>query len=222
VPRLRDYGDIQWSWTGLRLQALRDFNKNIYFPGTEGVIVASTDPESPARLAGIQDRDRIVSIDGRPANALTEDELPDLRRRIALLPTDEAVTVEILRGEEPVSLELTPKNKGRVEGEELDCPRWDLTLKGINQFDNPDLYFYRKQGVFVYGVKFPGNAATAGLRAQDIILKVDGKDITALDDVKTLHQSALEAVANRPRILFTVLRNGLMRQVILDFSREYK
>ena len=222
VPRLRQYGDIQWAWTGLQLQALRDFNRNIYFQGTEGVIVAGTDPESPARRAGIQNRDRILTIGGQPANAITEEDLPDLRRRIALLPTDKAVAIELLRGEEKVAVNLTPRRKGKVEGEALDCPRWDLTLRVINQFGNPDVYFYRKQGVFVYGVKFPGNAALSGFRSQDIILKIDGKDVSTLEDIEAIHKSAMDNVESKPRMLFTLLRNGLMRQVILDFSREYK
>ena len=37
-----------WSWTGLQLQPIKDFNRDMYFDGTEGVIVADTDPESPA------------------------------------------------------------------------------------------------------------------------------------------------------------------------------
>jgi hypothetical protein len=31
------------------------------------------------------------------------------------------------------------------------------------QFDAPDLYFQRNEGVFVFGVKYPGNAADCGL-----------------------------------------------------------
>ena len=90
----------------------------------------------------------------------------------------------------PLTLQITPREKGKVEGEELDCPRWDLTLKAINQFDNPDLYFHRKEGVFVYGVKYPGNAANAGLEAQDIVLQIDGKEVVTLEDAKAIYDEA--------------------------------
>jgi len=222
VSQIRTDGKVNWSWTGLQLQPLRDFNRDIYFDGTDGVIVSATDPESPARRAGIRDRDRILAVGGEAVTAVTEEDLPAVRRRLGLLAKYEPVTFQLRRDGDTVSLELTPREKGKVEGEELDCPRWDFTIKQINQFDNRDLYFYRKKGVFIYGVKTPGNAANAGLRSQDIVLKIDGHEVVTLDDVKQVHAESLENIDTRHRIVFTVLRNGLMRQVVLDFSRDYE
>ena len=222
LPHLREHGKADWSWTGLQLQPLRDFNRNIYFEGTEGVIVAETDPESPARRAGIEARDRLLKINGAPVNAFTEEDLPAVRCTVGLLPKYQPAQFELLRDGKPLTAELTPREKGDVEGEELDCPRWDLTVKQINQFDNPGLYFYRKKGVFVYGVKEPGNASTAGLRAQDIILKIDGKDVESLEDVRKIHEEAIANVKTKHKIMFTVLRNGLMNMRVLDFSRDYE
>ena len=116
---------------------------------------------------------------------------------------------------------MKPTAQGQVEGDELDCPRWDFTVKAINQFDNPDLHFQREKGVFVYGVKYPGNAA-AVFQQKDILLKVDGKDIATLDDVKGYHRDAVANLAAKSRAVFTILRNGLMRQVVLYFSRNYE
>jgi len=222
LPHLREHGKADWSWTGLQLQPLRDFNRNIYFEGTEGVIVAETDPESPARRAGIKARDRLLKINGAPVNAFTEEDLPAVRCTVGLLTKYQPAEFELLRDGKPLTAELTPREKGDVEGEELDCPRWDLTVKQINQFDNPGLYFYRKKGVFVYGVKEPGNASTAGLRAQDIILKIDGKDVESLEDVRKIHEEAIANVKTKHKIMFTVLRNGLMNMRVLDFSRDYE
>jgi peptide/nickel transport system substrate-binding protein len=139
VPQLREYGKVNWSWTGLQLQPIKDFNRDMYFDGTEGVIVADTDPDSPARKAGIQAWDRILKIDGKAVNAVMEEDLPAARRVLGLLPKMRSARVELLRGGKPVTVEMTPREKGKVEGDQLDCPRWDLTVKAINQFDNPDL-----------------------------------------------------------------------------------
>lgn len=222
VPQLREHGRVDWSWTGLQLQAIRDFKRNMYFEGRDGVIVAETDPESPARRAGLRPRDRILRVNGKAIAALTEEDLPAVRRELGLLPKHKPAQFDILRDGVPMTVAITPREKGKVEGEELDCPRWDLTVKSINQFDNPALYFYRKEGVFVFGVKYPGNASQAGLQPQDIILKIDGKDVTTLDQIRQMHKDAIANVDTKPRVLFTVMRNGLMRQVVLDFSREYE
>jgi serine protease Do len=222
VEQLRRNGRMDWSYTGLQLQPIRDFNKNMYFEGAEGVIVAETFPDSPARRAGIGPKDRILKVGGKPVTALTEDNLPGVRRELGLLAKNQPVTVEILRDGKTLSIQLTPREKGKVEGDELACPRWDLTVKTINEFDNPDLYFHRQQGVFVYGVKHPGNASAASISAQDIILKVEGKEIETLDDIKAVHQATVADVAKKNKIMLTVLRNGLMRQIVLDIQRDYE
>jgi len=221
LPQLREHGRVNWSWTGLELQPLRDFERNINFEATEGVVVAGTDPESPARRAGVQPRDRLLRVNGRPVTALTAEDLPALRRLLGSLPRQQPAKLELLRGEEAVTVEITPRDKGSVEGEALDCPRWDLTVKAINEFENPALHFQRRTGVFVFGVKYPGNAWTSGLRHQDIILKIDGREVKTLPEVKAAHAAALAALPGKPRVPLVILRGGIEQQVVLNFSRDY-
>lgn len=221
MPRLRESGNVSWSWTGLQLQALRDFNKDMYFDEREGVVVAETDPDSPARRAGFRARDRIVKLNGETITGLTEEDLPEVRRRLGLLPKEVEASFEIVRDGATQVLKLSPREKGKVEGEEVALERFDFTAKTINQFDNPDLYFHRQQGVFVFGVKYPGNAGNAGLAQRDILLKVDGKPVTSLDDLRKIHGDLIAGVATNHRAVITVLRGGLMRQLVLDFARDY-
>lgn len=222
VAQLREFGKVNWSWTGLQLQPLRDFNKDTYFEGTEGVIVAGTDPESPARRAGFRPRDRILAVNGESVTVGTQEDLPELNRFLGLLPKDQPAEFTVQRAGEITTLTLTPTEKGKVEGEELDCPRWDFTVKTINQFDNPDLHFHRKEGVFIYGIKYPGNAASAGLSRNDIVLTIDGENVVTLDDVQRIHERTTANIDQKPRIVLTVLRNGLFRQFVLDMTRDYE
>ena len=222
LPQLRQFAKVNWSWLGLQLQALRDFERNIYFEGNEGVIVSETDPDSPARTAGILARDRLLQIGDKPVSAVTTEDLPALRRQLGLLSKFAPVKIRLLRDGKPLELELTPTEKGHVEGKELDCPRWDLTVKTINRFDNPDLYFHRKEGVFVFGVKSPGNASDSGLRKFDILVKIEDQEVKTLADIETIHKNSLNQIHEKPRWVFSVLRNGLLRQVVLDISRNYE
>jgi serine protease Do len=221
VSQLRAKGHVDWAWFGLQLQPLRDFNKDIYFEGTEGVIVAETDPDSPARSAGILARDRILAINGTPITGLTEEDLADIRRQIGLLPKGQEASFLIKRGDSKMTVKIAPREKGAVEGKELACKRWDLTVKEINQFDNPDLFFYKNKGVFVYGTKYPGNASNAGLRNGDIIVKVESSEVESLADVEKIHKETVANLSGKPRIVFTVMRAGLTRQVVLDMQRDY-
>ena len=221
MPQLRDAGHVTWSWTGLQLQALSDFNRDIYFPYDDGVIVSETDVDSPARDAGLMARDRIVRVNGSSVTARRENDLPAVRRMLGLLPKGEPAELEVVRGGETRRIEITPREKGRVEGEELALDRWDFTVKSINQFDNPDLYFFKKQGVFVYGVKWPGNAATSGLSKGDILLKVDSDEVGSIDDVRKVHEKLVADVEGKHRAVLSVMRQGLVRQVVLDYRRDY-
>jgi serine protease Do len=226
LPRMREKGQVGWSWTGLRLQPLRDFDKDTYFEGTVGVIVAGVEPGSPAEAAGLKSRDRLLTVAGTPTNALTSEDLPAIRRMIALLPADAPVDLVIRRGDEERTVTLTPTMKGTVQGEEIDAPRWGLTVKQINRFENPELHRVKAEGVFVFGVRAPGNAMSAGISENDIIVEVDGKQIATLDDLKKAYDASLENLASsggsKKRLLVKILRAGRMNQVILDISRDYE
>jgi len=221
APELRSHGAVGWSWTGLQLQPLRDFNKNIYFDAIDGVIVAETDPDSPARRAGFQGKDRIVRVNGASLTALTTEDLPAVRRFLGLLPKGEEATFDVARGTDTLTLNVTPREKGKVEGDELALERWDFTIKAINQFDNPGLYFNRKEGVFVFGVKYPGNGAAAGLREQDILVSVEGEEVRTIEDARRIHARLVADVNSKHRASLSVLRAGLPRQLVLDFQRDY-
>lgn len=221
LGQIRKLGRMEWSWTGLQLQPLKDFNRNVYFPGNEGVLVAETDPGSPARRAGIEAGDRLVKLNGAALNGLTQEDLPEVRRQLGLLALDQPAKIELVRKGGTRIIEITPRAKGKVEGDTVDCPRWDFTARAINQFDNPELYFQRNEGVFVFGVKYPGNASGAGLMQEDIIQSFDGQEVKTLDDMRAAHKKALAGLPGKHRVLISVLRNGALRQVVLDFSRQF-
>ena len=221
LPQLRNDSKVNWSWTGLQLQPLQDFNRDMYFDASHGIVVAGTDPHSPARRAGFTPKDRIVSINGKSVTARTEEDLPALRRWLGLLPKGQELACTVMRGDESLELSLTPREKGNVEGQELALERFDFTVKEINQFDNPNLYFHRQEGVFVFATKYPGNASNAGLRSRDILVEIDGDAVVTLDDVKRVHERVLADIDQRHRILLVVLRGGLQRQIVLDAARDY-
>jgi serine protease Do len=222
VDSIRAHGFVNWSWYGLQLQPLRDFDRNIYFEGEHGVIVSGTAPGSPAHEAGLQPRDRILVANGRLTDALTEEDLPALRSWLGLLPKGTPVALQVQRDDRVLDIVVTPQAKGSVEGDEYECKRWDLTVKAINQFDTPALYFHRPEGIFILGLKRPGNAIRADLEAHDILLEIDGQEVRTLADVEALHKASLENVDTRHRVVLTVLRSGLRRQVVLDFARDYE
>ena len=221
LPRLRRYGSVNWAWFGFQLQPLRDFDRNIYFDYPTGVMVAGTDPGSPARQAGFLPNDRIVAVDGRPISAVNQENLPAVRRMLGLLPFDVPVSFTVIRNDREITVTAAPRAKGSVEGDEVAFPRWGFTAKAINRFDTPNLYFYQPEGVFIFGVAPLGNAAAAHLLRNDIIVSIDGRKIHNLADLRECYDRAMKKLNLRARANFVILRNGATRQLVLDYLNDY-
>ncbi len=220
LTRLRQYGNVNWAWSGLMLQPLHDFDRNIYFDYKEGVIIAGTEPNSPALLAGIQPQDLLVKIGDYPIYAKTSEEIPELKRHLGLLPFDVPVNFEVIRDGKPMTIQVTPRAKGQVEGDILNLPRWEFTARAINRFDNANLYFYKPEGVFVYGIHYGGAATRAQLFNNDIITKINDTEVNTLAELKAAYEKALADDKQRKTVI-TILRNGSIRQTVIDFSSDY-
>ena len=219
LGQLRRFGKVNWSWSGLLLQPLNDFMRDIYFPATNGVIVAGTAPDSPAEKSGLKTGDRIVSVNGKALTAMTAEALPDIRRFFGLLPEADPIRLQVVRGKDKQSVIIEPRAKGKVEGEEREFKRWDFSAKEINQFDTPDLYHRRQKGVFVLGTKRNGNAR-GKLREKDIILTIDSNPIETLDDLSKLHEEMLKNISKRHKIFVSVLRGGRTVYAVVDFLKD--
>ena len=221
VGRLKRDKEVIRAWLGLHLQPLNDFYSNTFIDAERGVLISDVDKNSPAREAGIASGDLLLSVNGIPTDGYYAEDLPGIRWFLADLPVDKPAALKIKRGNELLTINVTPVLKGKVEGEDFDCERWDMTVKEINKFKNPDLYFYRKQGVFVQGVKYPGNAADAGIHTNDIILSIDHKSINTLDDIKKLYKEIIEDKKREKKVLLEILRSGYKRWIVLDYRKDY-
>jgi serine protease Do len=118
---------------------------------------------------------------------------------------------------------LTPVTRGKFEGEDFDCRHWNMTVKEITKFSNPRLYFIQPTGgVFIQGVRGPGNAADAGLRPNDVVLKIDKWEIKTIEDVKKAY-AALVGDAKRvdKKALVTIKRDGFLDFKPLSWEKDY-
>ena len=158
VDQLRDSGKVNWSWTGLQLQPLKDFNRNIYFDGTRGRDRRRHRPGQPARHAGIQPRDRILKVNGQPSRRSPRKTCrtsaacsaccreASRRRWIFCAARHRRCTRR---------LDAARKGQGRGRGARLPAlgpaPSRRSTSSTTRTCSSSS-----KQGVFVFGIKYPG------------------------------------------------------------------
>lgn len=221
LPSLREEGHAGWAWFGFRFQPLRDFDRNMAFDATNGVVVSGTELGSPARKAGVKAGDRVVAVDGEPVTALVWEQMPALERRLGRIPEGTETRFTLVRGSAEIELAVAPRAKGAVEGEEKVLPRWGFTAKEINRFDNPQLSFYAPDGgVFVSAVSWDGNAESAGIKENDILREIGGKPVAALDDVAAIYDDAMAHLDERTKIAVVVERRGRRVPLALNYFED--
>jgi len=97
-----------------------------------------------------------------------------------------------------------------------------MTVKEINKDRTPQLYYLKEKGVFVQGIRYPGNAAASGLGRRDIILTIDKEPIETAADVKRVYERIINDEKREKKVILEVLRGGLRNWVVLDYRRDYE
>ncbi|HOE95084.1 MAG TPA: trypsin-like peptidase domain-containing protein [Candidatus Sumerlaeota bacterium] len=222
AARLERDGAVSRAWTGLRLQPLKDFNTNTFTQAERGVLIANVESGSPAEAAGLQSGDLLVAVGDHPIDGAYVENLPAIHWRLADLPTDAPTTFTLVRNGRTIAAAVQPVLKGKVEGENLDLRRWNMTLKEINKYKEPQLYFYRKEGIYVQGVRNPGNASAAGIQRNDILLSIERQPVDSLATARQLYESILGDETREKKVLLEVLRGGLPKLIVLDYTKDYE
>ena len=221
LPNLRKHGNAHWTWFGMDWQPLNDFERDTFFAATNGVVVSGVDPQGPARKAGLEANDRIVSIDGESVTAVFREDIPRLNRRLGLSDPDRETVFEYVRNGESRTVSVRPVPKGGVEGAEREFKRWGFVAKEINRFDTPDLAFFAPTGgVFVLSVSWDGNADNAGLKPRDIIKKWGGVEIASIDALGAEYDKAVSNLAVRTQAGVEVLRKGHPLRFVLNYRDD--
>ena len=95
-----EHGQVIRGWLGIEVQPLTpELAESFGLEGRPGIVVAGIYRDSPAQRAALQPGDIILSIDGEPAG--------DGRRsmnQVARTQPGEKITIEVLRGGEPLEL----------------------------------------------------------------------------------------------------------------------
>ncbi len=214
---------VRRAWIGLHLQALIDLKTTTLADSRDGVLIRSVDKHSPAEQAGIRNGDILLCVNDRPVQGTYVEDLPAIRVALSELPIDAPAKMSVRRAGQQQAFTVTPVLKGKFEGQDFDCRDWNMTVKEITKFSNPELFFLHPAGgVFVQGVRYPGNANDAGLRRDDIILKIGENPVKTLKDVSEVYDS-LTGDASRPekKVLITVKRGAYREWKTLDWTKDY-
>jgi len=196
VDQLRQFKEVRRGWLGVRIQQVTDeIAESLNIKPARGALIAGVDDKGPAKPAGIEPGDVVVTFDGKDIK-----EMKDLPRAVADSPVGKAVDVVIIRkgkeetrkvtlgrlddGDKP--LEASAKTTAPADTEKTVTQKaLGLDLAGLTK-DLRARYKIKDsvKGVVVTGVDGNSDAAEKRLSAGDVIVEVAQEAVTNAADVK--------------------------------------
>jgi serine protease Do len=227
-------------WLGVEIgEVTAEKAKDLKLTAERGVVVMDVEPDGPAAKAGLKENDVITQYDGQVVEGTVQ-----FRRLVRETPTGRTVALVISRNgaTQNVSVELGERSaffEKRLKGKMRDfdnafsfsMPNQDFTLAiplvdarmpslGINAEDlsgQLGTYFGAPDGagILVREVRSGAAADKAGLKAGDVIVKVDGKPIRTLADLRT----ELRGKSDQKTVALGIIRKSAEMSVTVGIER---
>ncbi|HXI04663.1 MAG TPA: DegQ family serine endoprotease [Candidatus Saccharimonadales bacterium] len=187
MEQLIKTGKVTRGWLGVGIQNLTpDIAEGLGIKDQKGAIVSEVQPGTPAADAGLKQGDVIVGLNGKPVESSL-----DLRNSIAETKPDTKVDLDIIRGEQHESINVTlgerengQENGGSASGSEPGSVEKDLGLsvRPLTRDLAARLGYDGDQGVIVTRVEPGSSADEAGLQRGDLIKQINHHTITGMED----------------------------------------
>jgi serine protease Do len=211
--QLQKKGKVTRGWLGVGIQDVdEDLAKSFQLDDAKGVLITEVTKDSPAKEAGVEQGDVLLTMDGRKLEGSG-----DLRNRIALTRPGSTVHFTIMRDGKQKDLEVTigeqPEDFGRrASSGEGDASLSDmgLTLQNLTAELAQQFGYEAGQGILVSSVEPDSPAAEAGIKPGHLIEEVNRYRVRNLEELR----QALKKSDSVKRILLRV-RTGEYSQYIV-------
>ena len=225
TKQLVEFGTTRRGWLGVFIQEVTpDIADTLGLSQSAGALVSSVNEKSPADIAGLEPGDVILSFDGKVI-----DRMRDLPRIVAETDIGATVEVEIFRGGQRSTVEVTLGELEKAElvglvGEQPDgdsqtMERLGFTVDDLDAALAEELGLDPKlTGVVVTEVAEGSPAMEKGVETGDIIRRFGQRRV---DSAADLAQSVAETLdAGRSGVLLLIERDGRERFVQIGFAEK--
>jgi serine protease Do len=226
VDQLKEFGETRRGWLGVRIQDVtEDMAEAMDLAEVRGAMVSDV-PEGPAKEAGMQAGDVILSFDG-----FEVEDTRGLVRRVGNTQVGKTVRVTVWREGQTETLKVTLGRREEAEAqavpaaqkEEAEAPvekdMMGMSLSEVTSELAEQLGIDADaQGLVVREVDETSEAYEKGLRAGDLITEAGQQKVAAITDLEERIEDAREA--GRKSILLLIRRQGEPRFVALPIVED--
>jgi serine protease Do len=205
-------GKVTRGWLGVGIQNLsEDLAKSFDYGETEGALVGHVDPKGPAKKAGLTQGDIIVQVGKDKIKNVNQ-----LRNLVAAIKPGTTVELSLVRngrkeqrsvtiGELPAqAATIEPTTDGSVED-------LGMTVEEFDQSSPRRPRTERSEGLVITQVEPQGVAARADLQPGDVIVSINGKSVSTIDEFRTVTEKA----DLKKGLRFVIESQGMERFAIL-------
>lgn len=233
------YGEEPWggSYLGVDTQDVTTDRLGVlHLKDERGVEITMVDQDAPAGKAGLKEHDVILSINDQQVQSVEQ-----LRRLIREVPPGRVISIGISRGGQPMTVRAQLAERDKMPNFDfhynpvINVPAVHIPPINVPEIDVPNIvvvhaprssgmmienltpqlgdFFGAKggNGVLVRSVEKGSRAEQAGLRAGDVIVKVNGAAVNDCSDFSRLLRSRSAAKAS-----VTVLRDRKEQNLTLN------
>jgi len=187
--------------------------EQLSLPGERGVLVNGVVDGSPAKAAGLQRGDAILSLDSKAVK-----DIDSFRQLLAAYNPGDNVRIAYIRNaqKDTVYAQLVglPEKSGTAKDADSSDTDWGVSLSDISSAMRNSLNIPADIGGIAILSVTPGGAADkAGLQPTDVITGIDRTPVSSMDEFFRALSSDNDSIA-----LLDVYRRGSVRYVPLDSS----
>lgn len=223
VDQLQEFGETRRGWLGVRIQDVtEDEAEALGLEKAAGVLISDV-PDGPAKDAGLETGDIILSFDG-----VDVEDTRGLVRQVGNSPVGATVRVTVLRDNESQTFKVvlgrreeadtnatsTPEPEETPDAEPKTKSLLGLTVTPLTDEMRTELGVDpATQGLAVTAVEETSEAFEKGLRTGDVLTEANQQKISTIAELEERVQAAKDA--GRKSILLLVRRAGDPRFVAL-------
>jgi Do/DeqQ family serine protease len=180
ISDLIQYGEVIQAWIGITVQNMDEsLARYLEVPGNKGIVIKTVEPKSPAKKAGMQESDIILSIDNKKINSI--DDYKSITKSIAAGDTLRAI---FWRNGKKQNVVINTKVYPLDQAEDLAFRLLGIKVEDLTKKKRKAYRIYAREGVVISKIKENSYLYRIGAQPGDVIRQIDDYTIQTSEDFK--------------------------------------